>query len=180
MPRLGLRSSSHSSPRLFYSNAGSTTPTQNPCTAGNYCPQGSSTPLSCPSGNFCPAGAGSPTPCGYGANVFCPHLPTSMCPTLAALSQLSLTLEPGFSALLEPHPRRNAPLDPTAPLRPVARCPVVLGVGATSASRHPRAQAPATRASIALLEVQVRGLTPAALLVSTALLLHLLYNRVLL
>ena len=39
-----------------------------PCSAGYYCPAGSTSPAQvlCPAGSFCPAGAGAATPCAGG------------------------------------------------------------------------------------------------------------------
>lgn len=38
----------------FYCPTGSTTSTANPCPAGNYCPAGSAEPTACPLGSYCP------------------------------------------------------------------------------------------------------------------------------
>jgi hypothetical protein len=55
----------------FFCPLGSSTDRQNPCSAGYFCPQGSSTATQnpCPIGSFCPPSSGSHTPCTLGS--FC-------------------------------------------------------------------------------------------------------------
>lgn len=68
------------------------------CTAGNYCPMGSSSQTQCSSGNFCPAGSGKESLCpeGYYCSnpsslpIRCP--PGTICPAGTSTPQSSSTL----------------------------------------------------------------------------------------